>query len=95
MKAVAVLIAVLLGFNLLVGCSKLPVGKYVGNGGYIELKSDGTCYAQGNAGGLAGKCTTDGDTILFKTDGGLAQKFKLKDDKLINESNGETFVKQR
>ncbi|MDX2080379.1 MAG: hypothetical protein SFU53_06300 [Terrimicrobiaceae bacterium] len=77
------------------GCAERPAGKYVNQDeSYIELKADGTFYAHGNAGGIAGEYTVQGTEIMLKVTAlGFAEKCTLQGDTLIKE-DGQRFVKK-
>lgn len=76
-------------------CSEKLSGTYVSardDDMVLELKSNGSFYIRGNAGGYAGKYTIDGTELFLKGDPGTAMKFTIRDKNTLVEDTGEVFL---
>jgi hypothetical protein len=59
----------------------------------LEMKSDGSFYLRGNAGGYSGKYSISGEEITLKGDPGTTLKFTKRGQDLL-EDTGELYKKQ-
>lgn len=80
---------------LTTACSKRMSGTYVStryDDYVLELKSDGSFYLRGSAGGLSGKYTVKDTELFLKAASGRAMKFTIRDNDTVVGDTGEVFL---